>query len=186
MFMGSPADMTERHARLLGRLAELGMALAEDLQARALAAETAGEAATLADAFHKLSRSVRQSLALEARLSREAVRAAREADERVQAEAAKPLVRRRAEAKARLARLVWTEAEDEAAFRYWDDGIERLLAAAEFDPGFAEQPIEEIVERLAETLKANAPPGPPGKSQRPDIVGIEWRIIDDAEPPDTG
>ena len=60
--------MHERHARLLGRLAELGMALAEDLHARARAADTPQEAETLASGFHKLSRSVRQSLALEARL----------------------------------------------------------------------------------------------------------------------
>src|SRR5437588_328968 len=80
--------------RITGRLAELGMALAEDLQAAALAAEEPAQKAALADGFHKLSRSVRQSLALEARLAREAQRAHRDAEDRRQAELALAPARR--------------------------------------------------------------------------------------------
>src|SRR5690606_37670309 len=84
----TPAEaMTERHARILGRLAEIGMALVEDLASAALAAEAPAEKATLASACHKLSRSVRQSLALEARFTRDAERARHEAQHRAEVEA---------------------------------------------------------------------------------------------------
>ena len=170
----SPETMTERHARILGRLAEIGMALVEDLAGAALAAEAASEKAALASACHRLSRSVRQSLALEARFTRDAARARHEADQQAQAGAAQAPARRRAEAKARLDRLIWTEAEDETTARFWDEGAGRLLAEAEFtDP---DTPVEALIDRLAATLRDAEPrTGKPGK---PETVIFEWKIID--------
>src|SRR5205085_9794530 len=68
--MEATADMQTRHAAILGRLAELGMDLAEQLHADACAAETPAERGQIAATFHRISRSVRQTLALEARLLR--------------------------------------------------------------------------------------------------------------------
>ena len=190
--MEATADMHERHARLLGRLAELGMALAEDLHARALSADTPQEAETLASGFHKLSRSVRQSLALEARLRRDAERVRRDAEFQAEADAAKAPARRRAEAKARLDRLIWTEAEYDGTVRFWDEGARRLLAEAEFTA--PDRPVEALVNDLAEILRAQAPRS--DQSSEPERVEFSWVFVDpdgtrrDSNgkilPPDTG
>ena len=190
--METAADMHERHARLLGRLAELGMALAEDLHARALAADTSEQAETLASGFHKLSRSVRQSLALEARLRRDAERVRRQEEIQAETDAAKPAIRRRAEAKARLDRLIWTEAEYDDTARFWEDGARRLLAEAEFTA--PDRPVEALVNDLAEILRAQAPRS--DQSSEPERVEFSWVFVDpdgtrrnqngEIIPPDTG
>src|SRR5215218_9053697 len=78
LFMATPTAMRERQDRILGELSELGLALARDLQARALAAETVAEAADLGLAFQRVALSVRQALALEAKLERDRQAAERE------------------------------------------------------------------------------------------------------------
>ena len=83
--MSTPAaEMAEKHARILGELAEFGLNLARKLHDQAMAAETPQETAELARAFHSVSRSVRQTLALEARLARDAGR--QDLEDRAQAE----------------------------------------------------------------------------------------------------
>jgi hypothetical protein len=69
--MSIPPDMAERHARVLARLTELGLALAERTFEDAEAAETPADRIEAVKAFHTISRSVRQSVALEARLARQ-------------------------------------------------------------------------------------------------------------------
>ena len=79
--MYDAVEVMERHGRVLARLTELGLALAERARAQALAAMD-GEAPPVAElglTFHRISRSVRQSIALEAKLVRDAARAEREA-----------------------------------------------------------------------------------------------------------
>ena len=55
----------DRHTVMLRELAQMSFTLARDLQQRALQAETTEEAVKLASAFHKVTRGIRQSLALE-------------------------------------------------------------------------------------------------------------------------
>jgi hypothetical protein len=101
--MSTPAEMQERHGAMLAELAELGLSLARDLHAAALAAETPAERQGLATAFHRISRSVRQTMALEAKLERDARRAEREdpqfarkaAEQRREAEARENAIRHR-------------------------------------------------------------------------------------------
>lgn len=69
--MSIPSDMADRHARVLARLTELGLALAEQTFEDAQAAETPAERIEAVKAFHTISRSVRQSVALEAKLTRQ-------------------------------------------------------------------------------------------------------------------
>lgn len=156
------AEMTERHARMLGRLAELGMAVAEDMAARALAAETPEQAASLSAGFHRISRSVRQSLALEARLFRDARRQRDAAETAARAEAAASATRTRAanlaEVRARVERLVWTEAGDELTARHWNEGARRLLAEAEFTEDLLGEAPEVIAAGLARAIFAHTPP----------------------------
>jgi hypothetical protein len=110
--MVDPAEMAERHAHILAELSELGMGLARKACADADAAETPEERARAALVFQRVSRSIRQSLALEAKLAREA---ARDADE-ARAEAARQdreRVRlRKHQIRNGVDALVWRETED--------------------------------------------------------------------------
>src|SRR6185369_14632847 len=60
-----PPDADDLHSLMLRRLASLSLELAESLQQRAMEAETTEEAARAAEAFHKVARGLRQTLALE-------------------------------------------------------------------------------------------------------------------------
>src|ERR1700712_406060 len=108
----SDADGTiERSDLILDELATLGLTLARDLHKRAIEAEDADQAARLAMAFHHISRSVRQSLALQARLARERRQAGgRERDDTERRETPRR-DQRKAQVQAAVQRLVWTEHE---------------------------------------------------------------------------
>ena len=68
----------DRQDRILAELSELGLALARDLQACALAADDIATKSELGLAFQRVSRAVRQTLALEAKLERDRQRDARD------------------------------------------------------------------------------------------------------------
>ena len=57
----APKEMVERQGRMLAELSELGMSLARRTHERAMQAEDPDKAERLALAFHRLSRSVRQT-----------------------------------------------------------------------------------------------------------------------------
>jgi len=171
--MSEPAEThAEKSQRILGELTELGLTLARDLHARALAAETAQEAQALGLAFQRVSRSVRQCLALEARMEREAKADAREAVDRTRLDRdvrIRDVKRRVGEA---MDRLIWTEADGDC------DGIEMLdedlalrldeMALAE---DFLKIPLETLVERLAVdmglTVRVQPPAAEPWAGGRP-------------------
>ena len=101
----------DRRLEMLGEFAELALSLARDLHQAALSAEDADDKARLAEACHRMGRGLRQSLALQARLEREAKRAARE-DVAVAAEQAQASrLRRKTQVKAGIERLIWSEYE---------------------------------------------------------------------------
>jgi hypothetical protein len=149
--MFTPAKMAERQGRMLAELGELGLALARDLQGRALAAETPQEAAQLADAFHRISRSVRQSLALEAKLKRESVRDERDRrdDEARETEARRAA--RQTELRKRVERMIRTEGSPELADLMLHEvpDIVRLEAESE---SFLDEPVEAQIARIREAL----------------------------------
>ena len=151
--MTGPDPIAERTQQLLGELAELSMSLARDLHACALAAESVEEKAQMAAAFHKAARSVRQSLALHARMRREAAEALAAAEA-----AKKARVRaRRERIFEAVDRLIWDEAEDDdSAARRSDEAAERLDALAEA-PDFLETPAEVLVERLCAAFGITPP-----------------------------
>ena len=95
MFMVIATDIAERHAQVLAELAELGLGVARRLAELALTAETPKEAADLGVAFHRVSRSVRQTLALDAKLARDHLRLGAEVREEAQADRRVRLERRK-------------------------------------------------------------------------------------------
>jgi type IV secretory pathway VirB10-like protein len=67
--MSSTDDMDARHGRMLAELAEAGMGVARSLYAATQAAPVSNaDFALLAEAFHTVSRSIRQTIALEFKL----------------------------------------------------------------------------------------------------------------------
>ena len=140
---------------MLQALGDGALSLAMNLHARAMAAEDDGQAVELAGAFHKVSRSVRQSLALEAQFERDQARKAHEAEDRARADHKRRADARQDQVRLRVERLIWNEAdgkEAEALLADLDDLIE--LAAAEAD--FLDLPVEALVARIAHDLQLAA------------------------------
>ena len=72
-----PAELSDE--AMLSRLAACDFSAAEKVHAKLMAAEEASEIAELGRAYQRFARSLRQTLALKARLKREAAQAEREA-----------------------------------------------------------------------------------------------------------
>src|SRR5512140_2079321 len=112
---------------MLGVLADLSLMVARELAVRVRESEDAGETVALAGAYQKMSRVVRLTLALDAKLERDAAREAAEqaqasakAQARAETEAgfaaraaerAHPVEAKKARVRGLLNRLLWTESE---------------------------------------------------------------------------
>jgi hypothetical protein len=150
--MSDPAAMSERHAAVLARLADVGEKLAMKHAERALSADDPEIEARATAAFHRAARSVRQCLALEAKLTRDAARAEREDRNDAAREATGRRDRRRLHVRLAVERLIWTEAENETeAWRFTSD-LDDLLELEEFSEGFADETLDAQVTRLARQL----------------------------------
>ncbi len=148
--MVSDAEMLEVQDTGLARLAELQLALAEKLYRLADAADNASEAAELAVALERTSRSVRLTYALRAKLRRDARRAEREeADathkrDREQARFKKHRLRTGVEA------LVWRETDgmDEEAEADFGDLLDALVDDEAVSDTFLSEPLVTQVARV--------------------------------------
>ncbi|WP_374572683.1 hypothetical protein [Phenylobacterium sp.] len=169
-------DMAEMQRVMLGELAEMSMALARRLHGRAMAAETDEEAQKGALAFQRAARSVRQTLALQAKIERDRRRLAAEA-ERAAGEARREAVRARRSYVGDVgSRLIWTEAEPDEVGALLVELKRWLDAESFFADEFAQAPVEHLIARLRQDLglAANDDPDPEG----PDLE------YDAAEPPE--
>ena len=150
--MFDASEMTERHARALGEFSELCLASARDLAARQLATEDAAEAAELASALHKVGRSLRQSMALEARLRRDQEQGVREAQDR---KAQADLTRRRhrrAQVEAAFERLSWDE-----GFDYDEDDLSEILDVDILAETFGQLPLDRQIVNLCKRMGLEPP-----------------------------
>src|SRR5438445_13077165 len=77
--MASQTDKQARAEAMLGEVAELALMVARELAVRTRESEDVDQTVTLADAFQKVSRVVRLTLALDFKLERDAARDARDA-----------------------------------------------------------------------------------------------------------
>jgi len=87
MFMPQGPTLTDREQEHLAELAELDMALARHVHAHALASDDPAVIAELGRTYQRVARSARQSVALSAKLRRDAARDAAEAARLAQREA---------------------------------------------------------------------------------------------------
>ena len=149
--MSISTDMADRRLAILGELAELGLSLARDLHSAALASEDAAEKARLAEAFHRTGRSVRQSLALHAKLERDDARAEREAASHAASETAARVRKRRAQIKSTVERLIWTEHEPAEA-EDLELHLDAHLEEAELSDDFLDDAVDTHIARVCKAL----------------------------------
>jgi len=197
MFMSDASDMAERHGRILAELAELGLGLARELQAQALAAETPAERAEAALAFQRVGRAVRQSIALEAKLERDRVRDARaEAEARDRLRETRTAERRR-EARLAVEKVIWRTVDSERRAEALRDGLTERIELESFKDDFLDGPAEAAIERLCRSLGLMTPAELDALTAQDDLGGDftdedieamerEWAEMDlAAQPPRT-
>lgn len=179
------ADATTRRERqdaALAELSELGLTLARDLHARALAAQTPAEAERLALAFQRVSRGVRQTFALELKIERDRREAEREDRDRDHRAAVARKSEHRSRVRAAVERLIWTEAEDEYEAGELSEDLDALLEEAALAEDFADIPLETLVERL----RADLGLGRPAPVTQPPPEPEPSTLAAAAAPPNTG
>ena len=176
MFMSIPGDIPDLpdDDAVLREIAAMDLALARRLYGEAMAEADAGKAADITRSYNRVTRSLRQSIALRARLAQgwenHHVYHGRRVDltaesptmayrKRVQPEATKPVVpdaagraeadRRRAVLQRAIQRIVWNERETERLDRPQASGLrDRIAEEVTFcaaDPAFASSPVERLV-----------------------------------------
>jgi len=172
----------------LCELAAIDLRLARVFAARAEAAEDPEVANGLVRSYQRAARSYRQSLALKHRLRRELKRELREDRTDDRKEHARAVSARKAQVRAAVKALIWTEAEPLEAERLEDD-LEEWLADLVVMDGFAATPVEHHVARLSRDLglaAEDAVPDPqaPGGAGPPPHPTDPPRAAADAAPPE--
>lgn len=155
--MATPVEKQERQERILAELSELGLALARDLQARALAAADIAEAGELGLAFQRVSRAVRQTLALEAKLDRDRERAQREDRAEAQETRTAYAERRKAQVKIAVKRCVRYAHSGYDAENLLDELDDRLDEDALHDLFAGDDDIDLHIARLCAELGVPEP-----------------------------
>jgi phosphate-selective porin len=155
--MSTAAEKQGRQERILAELSELGLALARDLQARALAASDIAEASELGLAFQRVSRSVRQTLALEAKLERDRQRADREDRDEAQLARTAYAERRKAQVQIAVKRCVRYEHSGYDAENLLDELNDRLDEDALHDVFAGDSDIDLHIARMCAELGVPEP-----------------------------
>jgi hypothetical protein len=157
--MTEAADIVEREAQMLGRLAELDLAAVEKVHAQLMQAEAAHEVADLGRTYQRFARSLRQTLALKARLAGERMRHARvRREEAARARTARApqdetaLEARKAEIREAVTRVAWDEYERTDAEEVLLE-FEDLLPLAAAEESFLTAPVPIVAARLCALLE---------------------------------
>ena len=141
-----PAELSDE--AMLSRLAACDFSAAEKVHAKLMAAEEASEIAELGRAYQRFARSLRQTLALKARLKREAAQAEREARPPPEAPGGVAIARRQGDVRAAVTRVIWNEALTEAEAADFEDRLDIVLASARTRADFCAEPLDDQVVRL--------------------------------------
>lgn len=151
--MSASADIAaapDRALQILARLAELDLAATERAHERYMAAEDGADAAEAGRTYQRMARSLRQTLAVEARLRRERERAAREAALAAAGRLARADLLRTDITGA--ARCVAKPPEGAALY----EAIEREIEAEALLADFADADVEDLIERICARLPLEA------------------------------
>lgn len=165
--------IADRDEEMLARLAEFDLAAAERVHGRLMAAEAASEIAELGRTYQRVARSLRQTLALKAKLKREREAAAKDAPKAAPAPPGGVAVARRLrEVRQAVTRVVWNEAEREDA-AFYEESLDDVLAEEMPRDSFCAEPLDDHVARICLALHLS-----PEGAER-------WRDLPDP-PDDTG
>ncbi|WP_421937011.1 hypothetical protein [Phenylobacterium sp.] len=133
------------------------MHAAEKAHGAVEATEDAAELCALIAALGKAGRALRMSIALETKLIRDAARDAREAEALKASAAGRAVETRKARVAGAVDRMIWTELDPQDAQVATGELHERLDAEA-LDEGFADEPVEAQIERIAGLLGLSGEP----------------------------
>ena len=174
--MSDGKDIIERHELILDELARLGLSLARELHADAFESQDPDQRARLAQAFHQVSRGVRQSVALLHRLKRDDKRGVRE--DRDDALAQDQVLRRQRldQVRARVERVLRAETEGLEAVTL-SARLQLALASELDDPDLLAGPLEPHVARLCKTL------GLPPQDDAPPLGALSAKLTEGVEAP---
>jgi hypothetical protein len=151
LFMETSPRSADEDIGLLDELSGLGMAMSRDLQGRCIAVGDAREAADLALGFQRASRSVRQCIALKAKLLRDLVRHDREDQAHASRQADTRILIRKAQVRLSVERAVWNEADGPEAERLLGE-LDDLLEAETFNDDFVQGLVHTHIARICEEL----------------------------------
>ena len=164
--MSVPADISApdiSDEEMLARLAACDLSAAERVHGRLMAAEDASEVAELGRTYQRIARSLRQTLALKARLKREQA-AVKDAPSTPPGGLA--VARRVREVRDAVLRVIWDEAEGEEAHDY-EDMLEGRLSVECLGDGFCRETLDDHVARMCLSLDLS-PEGAEGWRDLPD------------------
>ena len=145
-------EMTARHTATLARIAALAEQMAAKHAERMLSTDDPEVEAKATMAFNRVTRSLRQCLALEAKLVRDAVRFERDTQLDLSHRADATSLRRKVHVKRAVERLIWTEAETSDIGEQLCGELDDLLDIEEFAAGFTEEPVDAQIARICADL----------------------------------
>jgi hypothetical protein len=157
LFMVSAADIAREQDEGLALLYQRGLELALKIQDDAMAAETADERAKLGAAFHRISRGVRQTAALRVKLAGDAVRCEREATADVVRLETARVAKRKAQVKATVERLIWSETETQERDDHLCDILQTFLDEDELHGHLAEGDVDNHIARICREIGLPSP-----------------------------
>jgi hypothetical protein len=144
--------MTERHAAALARVAEVAERLAMKHADRALETDDPKIEATATAAFQKATRVMRQSMALEAKLMRDAANEGREAKHRAEWANVSATYDRRRQLETTIEHLIRNDAGIGGDAEHLCDELDDLLDLEELTETFLTEDLATQVTRLCTTL----------------------------------
>ena len=144
--------MTERHAAALARVAEVAERLAMKHADRAIETDDPKIEAAATAAFQKATRVMRQSMALEAKLIRDAADAGREAKRRAEWANVSATCDRRRQIETTVEHLIRSDAGIGGDAEHLCDELDDLLDLEELTETFLTEDLAVQVTRLCKTL----------------------------------
>jgi hypothetical protein len=160
----------DRDDEMLARLAEFDLAAAERVHGRLMAAEEASEIAELGRTYQRVARSLRQTLALKAKLKHDREAAAKAAPPATPSPSA--MSRRARELREAVTRVIWSEAESPDAGVFLEGLLDEGIAEEMLSDDFCAEALDAHVAQVCEELGLS-PEGAAG-----------WRGL--ADPPAAG
>jgi len=158
--MSAEPDTIDAAEAMLAKLAGLDLSLAQHVHACAMATDDTQEVAELARAYQRIARSMRQSLALHARLKRERERDRRENPPPPPARDEARIRRRIDELRQPVQRVIWAEhehpedehPEQDGLAGYYFDLLEERMHIRAGDDAFGLEPLDDHIARLCRDL----------------------------------